>query len=63
MLDVLQRKDEINLSVNCNESIKKHQDSAWLNPKHCKNEQSATKPRIEESSTTILFIGVAKAKR
>ena len=44
MLDVLQRKDEINLSVNCNESRKKHQDSAWLNPKHCKNEQSATKP-------------------
>lgn len=36
------------------ESRKKSIYGTWLNPKcHIKNGQSATKPRIEESSTTI----------
>lgn len=40
------------------ESRKKRLDSAWLNPKHLYNRQSAAELRIEEGSTTIPLRGV-----
>lgn len=35
------------------ESGKKYVDGIWLNPKCCDSGQSASKPLIEEGSTTI----------
>ena len=49
----LQHSHEIWTSAICDESRKNRMDDARLNPKHRKNGQSATKARIEQSSTTI----------
>ena len=49
----LQRKVEINLNVNATKVEKTNVYGIWLNPKCFNNRQSAGKPRIEETSTTI----------
>lgn len=45
MLGVLQRNDEICISANATKVERNIRDGTWLNPKYCKNEQSAAKTR------------------
>ena len=53
---MLQHNDEICVSVNATKVKRNSYVGAWLNPKHCKNEQSAAKLRTGESSSTILCL-------
>lgn len=53
---MLQHNDEICVGVNATKVEKNSYVGAWLNPKHCKNEQSAAKLRTGESSSTILCL-------